>query len=226
MRLRATTSDVTARAVAASAAGGSAGIDRRTVVPALLVLVLAVLMSVVLPSIDAATSYRDRVDAGDVAEIADGLTIVPAGGWDLAVGALVGHTRSPVGSTARTEVVDGSVELEVQTAPFDGTPSALLARVNRIRADLQRLQGGAVAMTRRYGVRTRRGAVGVAEDFVGAHKQGTIVAFVVRSRGRSTGSQGQASGEGVELVAAGPEGSIARRRDDIVAMIRSIRAAS
>ena len=203
----------------------SAGIDRRTVGPALLVLALAVLMSVVLPSIDAATSYRDQVDDGDVAAIADGLTLVPATGWDLATGALVGHTRSPVGTTSTTQIVAGSVELQVQAAPFDGTPSALLTRVNQIDADLARLQGSAVATTRRYAVRTRQGAVGVAEDFVGVHKQGTIVAFVFRSRGQGTGSQAEPAREGVEVIAAGPEGQISRRRDDIVAMIRSIRTA-
>ncbi len=200
----------------------SGAIDRRTVGPALLVLALALLMSVVLPSIDGATSYRDQVDKGDVAEIADGLTLVPAGGWDLATGALVGHTRSPVGTTATTEVVNGSVELQVQTAPFDGTPSALLTRVDRINADLQRLQGSAAATTPRYAVVTRQGAVGVAEDFVGAHKQGTIVAFVFHTGGRSAGSQGPSSDEGVQVVAAGPKDSISRRRDDVVAMIRSI----
>jgi hypothetical protein len=41
---------------------------------------MAVLMSVVLPSIDGATSYRDQIDKGDVAEIANGLTLVPATG--------------------------------------------------------------------------------------------------------------------------------------------------
>ena len=61
---------------------------------------------------------------------------------------------------------------------------------------------------------------------MGVHKQGTIVAFVFRSRVQSTSSQGEASGEGVVAVAAGPKGSISRRRDDIVAMIRSIRTAS
>jgi hypothetical protein len=217
---------MTATTTATSDARRGAGIDRRTVGPALLVLALAVLMSVVLPSIDSATSYRDQVDEGDVAEIADGLTLVPATGWDLATGALLGHTRSPVGTTATTEVVDGSVELQVQTAPFDGTPSALLTRVNEIDADLERLQGRAAATTRRYAVRTRQGAVGVAVDFVGVHKQGTIVAFVFRSRGQSTSSQGEATGEGVAVVAAGPKASISRRRDDIVAMIRSIRTAS
>jgi hypothetical protein len=203
-----------------------AGIDRRTIGPALLVLALAVLMGVVLPAIDSATSYRDQVDRGDVAALADGLTLVPATGWQLTTGALVGHTRSPVGTTATTEVADGSVELQVQAAPFDGTPSALLARVTKINSDLARLQGSAAAMSRRYAVRTRQGDSGVAEDFVGVHKQGTIVAFVFRSRGPSSSSQGEPSGEGVTVVAAGPKASISRRRDDIVAMIRSIRAAS
>ena len=125
---------VLAKTTARSDARRGAGIDRRTVGPALLILALAVLMSVVLPAIDGATSYGDQIDKGDVAEIADGLTLVPATGWDLATGALVGHTRSPVGTTATTEVVDGSVEVQVQTAPFDGTPSALLTRVNKIDA--------------------------------------------------------------------------------------------
>lgn len=158
-----------------------------------------------------------------MAEIADGLTLVPATGWDLASGALVGHTRSPVGTTATTELEDGSVELRVQAAPFGGAPSALLTRVNRIDADLERLQGSAVATTARYAVRTRQGATGVAEDFLGAHRQGTIVAFVLGSRGRSTGSRGGETREGVEVVAAGPKGMVARRRGEIVAMIRSIR---
>jgi hypothetical protein len=194
------------------------GIDRRTVGPAMLVLALAAVMGIVLPSIDAATSYRDQVDSGDVAQIADGLTLVPATGWDLATGALVGHTRSPVGTTATTDVTDGGVELHVRTAPFDGTPSALLARVNKINSDLGRLQGGAAATTRRYAVTTRQGAPGVAEDFVGAHRQGTIATFVFRVR-----SEGQPTRVGVEVVATGPKGPISRRRDAIVEMIRSIR---
>ena len=202
------------------------GIDGRTVGPALLVLALAVLMSVVLPSINSTTSYRDQVDKGDVAELAEGLTLVPAPGWDLASGSLVGHTRSPVGDTATTDVVDGSVELQVQAAPFDGTPSALLTRVKEIDADLARLNGSATTTTRRYAVRTRQGAVGVAEDFEAVDRQGTMVAFVFRPRGQSTSSQEEATREGVVVVASGPKGPISRRRDDIVAMIRSIRAAS
>jgi hypothetical protein len=60
------------------------GIERRTIVPALVVLGLAAVMSLVLPSIDSEASYRDQVHKGDIAEIADGITLVPASGWDLA----------------------------------------------------------------------------------------------------------------------------------------------
>ena len=202
------------------------GIDRRTIAPALLVLALALLMSVVLPAIDAGTPYHHAVRAGDVAEVAGGITLVPASGWSLADGALAGRTRSPVGDTAQTELVDGSVDFFVQAAPFAGTPAALLARINRIDADLHRARGRAAATSHHYTVTTRQGVGGVAEDFVGLARQGSVVAFVFRSRGPSTGPTGQPVREGVEIVVSGPSGSLDRRRDVVVRMIRSIRAAS
>ena len=204
----------------------SAGVDRRTVGPALLVLALAVLMSVVLPSIDSATSYRDQVDKGDVAALADGLTLVPASGWDLATGALVGHTRSPVGTMSTTEVVDGSVELQVQAAPFDGTPSALLTRVNKIDSDLAppagRRRRAVPPLCRQYAAGGRRCRRGLR----GRPQAGDDRRVRVPLPRASTSSDGEPAGEGVTVVAAGLTASISRRRDDIVAMIRSIRTAS
>lgn len=200
---------------------GSALIDQRTVKPALLVLALAVLMSVVLPSVDSRTSYRDEVHSGDIAQIAEGITLVPSPGWDLASGALAGHTRSPVDSTAQTEIVDGSVKFEVQAAPFNGTPPALLRRINKIGTELDRAR----ARTGSYPVTTRQGAVGVGEDFVGATRQGSVVAFVFKTRAQSSQSRPQSTREGVAIVVSGPKGPMARGRGDIVAMIRSMRAA-
>ena len=57
------------------------------------------------------------------------------------------------------------------------------------------------AATRRYPVTTRQGVAGVAEDFVGTSRQGSVVAFVFRSRG-------QATREGVEIVVSGPKGAM------------------
>jgi hypothetical protein len=195
-----------------------AGIDRGTVRPSLLVLGLAVLLSVVLPLINRETTYRHPVRRGELAELAGGITLVPAVGWDLASGALVGHTRSLVGSTATTELVDGGVKFDVQAASFAGTPSALLRRVRKISARLNHTRGSGAA-THMYTVRTRQGVVGVGQDFIGVSRQGSVVAFVFRLRGQRTG-------EGVEIVVSGPKGPISRARDDVVAMIRSIRTTS
>jgi hypothetical protein len=195
-----------------------AGIDRGTVAPSLSVLALAVLMSVVLPSINRHAQYRHPVRRGEVAELAAGITLVPTAGWDLATGALAGHTRSRVGNTAATELVNGAVRLDVQAAPFAATPSALLKEVKGISAKLHHARGSGDT-TPMYMVRTRQGAVGVGQDLVGVSRQGSVVAFVFRIRGQPTG-------EGVEIVASGPKGQISRARDDIVTMIRSIRTTS
>ena len=204
----------------ANAGGRRPGwIDRRTVKPSLLVLALALLMSVVLPLINSVTPYRHPVRRGEIAELADGITLVPTVAWDLSTGALVGHTRSDVGSTATTELIHGGVNFDVQTAPFAGTPSALLGMVNKISAELHHARGSGSA-TPRYPVRTVQGAVGVGEDFVGVGRQGSVVAFVFGAGGRTTGGMTR---EGVEIVVSGPKGPISRGRGDIVAMIRSIR---
>src|SRR5262245_40260020 len=124
-----------ARAAAPSDEQRLLGIDQRTVGPALLVLALALVMGVGLPTLDNDTTYHDQVHNGDIAEIADGIRLAPASGWDLTSGALVGKTRSPIGTTATTELVHGSVTFFVRAAPFNGTPSLLLARINKIDAD-------------------------------------------------------------------------------------------
>jgi hypothetical protein len=193
-----------------------ARIDRRTVKPSLLVLALALLMSVVLPLINRVTPYRQPVRRGEIAELAGGITLVPAAGWDLGTGAFAGHTRSPVGDTASTELVDGGVDFDVQAAPFSGTPSALLGRVRTISAELDHARGSGSA-AHVYTVRTRQGVVGVGQDFAGVSRQGSVVAFVFALRGHR-------GGEGVEIVVAGPKGPISRVRNDVVAMVRSIRA--
>ncbi|HLY48401.1 MAG TPA: hypothetical protein VKR21_04330 [Solirubrobacteraceae bacterium] len=191
------------------------GIDRATVKPSLLVLALAALMSGVLPLVNSKTPYHAPIHRGEVAELATGVTLTPAPGWDLATGALVGHARSLVGDTASAEIVDGAITFDVQAAPFAGTPLALLRRVKQISSELDHARGAASA-SRQYRVRTRQGALGVGQDFAGVTREGSVVTFVLRPRG-------QTSAEGIVIVVAGPRGSITRARDAIVAMIRSIR---
>jgi hypothetical protein len=215
------------RVTAAPAERRLLGLDLGTVVPALVVLALAGAMSVLLPSIDSRTSYSHEVARGDVVRLATGITLIPAASWDVASGAIVGHTRTAVGSTASTELVRGSLRFSVEAAPFAGTPSSLLTRINDIDAKFHHDRGRAAQMTPRYAVTTKQGAVGVAQDFVGVARQGSVVAFVFEQRAQSTTAQsGQPAGEGIEVVVSGPPDVLTRHRDAIVGMIRSIKAVS
>jgi len=95
----------------------------------------------------------------------------------------------------------------------------LLGRVNQISADLHHVRGSGAA-SRQYPVTTNQGDVGAGEDFVGARRQGSVVAFVLRAAGDTTGgSGGETTREGVEIVVSGPKGPISRGRGDIIAMI-------
>lgn len=201
------------------------GLELGTVGPALLVLALAAVMSLVLPSIDSKTSYSDEVQQGDVVRLAAGLTLVPAASWALASGSIVGVTRSPIGGTATTELVRGSLRFYVRAAPFEGTPSSLLTRIDEIDAHLHHARGRA-AETGRYPVTTRQGIVGVAEDFVGVAREGSVIAFIFKPLMAAPSQGRQRTREGVEVVVSGPPDAMSRNRDDIVAMIRSIRVAS
>ena len=147
-------------------------------------------MSVVLPWVDSETEYSDAVEQGVVVQLADGITLVPAR-LELASGALAGETRSAVRSTGSTELVRGKVAgwFDVHTAPFDGTASALLARINEINADVRRAQGRTAQTTGRYAVTTRQGVAGVAEDFVSVARRGSVVAFVFGRARNPTGSR-------------------------------------
>ncbi|HEU4702310.1 MAG TPA: hypothetical protein VFS37_07490 [Conexibacter sp.] len=113
----------------------------------------------------------------------------------------------------------------VQTAPFDGTASELLTRIDEINAAVRRAKGRTAQTSGRYPVTTRQGVTGVAEDFVGVTRRGSIVAFMFPGP-QAAGTGGPPTGEGVVIVVSGPSDSLSRRRDEIVSMIRNIQAAS
>jgi hypothetical protein len=214
------------RVTAAETGRRLVGLDLKTVGPALLVLALAGVMGLLLPSIDSRTAYSHEVRRGDVVRLAAGISLVPAAKWDLASGSIAGHTRSPIGDTAGTELVRGSVRFFVEAAPFAGTPASLLTRIDEIDAHLHNQRGRAAEMTPRYAVTTRQGVVGVARNFVSLARQGSVIAFIFRPVLQSTAKTRQRIREGVEVLVSGPPDEMSSNRNDIVAMIRSITVAS
>src|SRR6218665_2596803 len=57
------------------------GLDRRTTPLALVLVAIAAVFLVVVPSIDRAVGWDDAIEAGDVIDLGDGVTFVPPEGW-------------------------------------------------------------------------------------------------------------------------------------------------
>ena len=184
------------------------GLDRRTIAPAVVVLALAFVMALVLPVIDAAVSYDDKVVAGDVLAVDGDITFVPEPGWGVTAG--VRRGAGPVGGyPPKATVVDGGVTFTVRSALFDGDANALL---DQIKTTTDALQGdGGIRITdARSTVTTDSGQSGVLTQLAGPRSRGVLAAFVF-------------DGYGVQAIAVEPADGTGSRDDAVTRMIASIR---
>ena len=133
------------------------GVDRRTIAPTLVVFALVVVMSVVLPVVNALVPYADIVKADDVMALQGDVTFVPEAGWGIKSGVRAGNAPLSGEYPATATVEDKAVKLTVHTAPFDGDANKLLDQIERTSEALHHGRGVQVA---------------------GAHTGGVIVAFV------------------------------------------------
>ena len=186
------------------------GLDRRTIAPALAVLALAFIFATVIPAINAAIKPDNPVRPGDVLNLGNGLTLVPAQDWNIVKGLRVGDaTNAPAtGSAPPVELANGSVSLRVLVGPFAGTPNALLDQINRLNTELDGIDQFATTGDR-VSVTTAQGATGVVENFTGSAVDGKIAAFVY-------------DGTGVEILVVGLPEDMALHQDDIQTMVDSL----
>lgn len=188
------------------------GLDRRTIVPALVVLALALLMGSVLPAINESVAYDDKVVAGDVIEVDGGVTFVPTVGWGITDGVRAGQ-RPQSGSYPDTAtVVDGDDSFSIRSAPFKGDANALLEQIRTTTTALDGSQGFHFTSDP-TDIVTARGDRGVVARFQGARSDGLIAAFVFGDRG-------------VQVTAYGAPDATAGTAADVAAMITSIEHAS
>jgi hypothetical protein len=185
------------------------GLDRATIVPALVVLAFAAVLALVVPAVDHAVSGGTRVRAGDVVVLQGGVQFVPAAGWELTDGILRGEEGRAGGSPTAT-VVDGPVSLAVRTGRFPGTPLELLEQIKKTTDELHgkhglHVTGDAAA------VRTASGEHGVIARYRGTSADGALAAFVI-------------DGTGVEVVVTGPPGVSRDPSQQVAAMITSVGA--
>ena len=184
------------------------GTDRRTIGPTLTVFALAVVMSVVLPVINANVPYHDIVKAGDVIELQGNVTFVPEAGWGITSGVRAGDAPLSGEYPATATVENGALRFRVHTGRFDGDADKLLDQIETTSEALNRGRGVHVTGEQTTIV-TDQGMEGATVRVTGPHTGGVIAAFVF-------------DGRGVEAVATGPSGTGAQPTATIFRMIRSI----
>jgi len=184
------------------------GTDRRTIGPTLTVFALAVVMSVVLPVINANVPYHDIVKAGDVIELQGNVTFVPEAGWGITSGVRAGDAPLSGEYPATATVENGALRFRVHTGRFDGDADKLLDQIETTSEALNRGRGVHVTGEQTTIV-TDQGMEGATVRVTGPHTGGVIAAFVF-------------DGRGVEAVATGPSDTGAQPAATIFRMIRSI----
>jgi hypothetical protein len=184
------------------------GLDRRTIAPTVAVFALVILMSVVLPVINATVPYRDIVRAGDILEVQGDVTFVPEPGWGITSGLRAGNAPLSGEYPATATVEDGALKFTVRTGHFDGNASKLLDQIEATSEALNRGRGVHVTGAQKT-IITDQGKQGMTVRITGPHSGGVIAAFVF-------------DGRGVEAVATGPSDAGAEPTAAVFRMIRSI----
>ncbi|MDT5167044.1 MAG: hypothetical protein QOD02_356 [Mycobacterium sp.] len=184
------------------------GLDRRTLRPTLTVFALVIMMSVVLPVINARVPYHDIVRAGDVMELEGDVTFVPEAGWGITSGVRAGKAPLSGQYPATATVEHGAMKFTVRTGSFHGDTDKLLDQIETTSEALNRGRGVHVTGAP-ITIVTGQGKQGATVRVTGPHTAGVIAAFVFGNRG-------------VEAVATGPSDAGAESSTAVVRMIGSI----
>ena len=184
------------------------GMDRATLLPAAIVVVLVAVTMWGLPALDRRVPVDDPARAGDVIRV-DAVEFDPAAGWSIDSGVLASEPPESGGFPNTAQVSKDGFTFSVVSDTFDGTPAELMAQLQE---NNERLSNGAtIDMGQVETFRTDAGARGVAGRFTFAGGAGLVAAYVF-------------DGTGVEVVLTGPdETDDADLQADVVGMIRSIR---
>lgn len=184
------------------------GIDRRTLVPAIVVAAFAALAFWGVPALNSATELDDPVRAGDVIQLSDSVTFAPAAGWNIQAGIRQGGA-GPTGYPKTAQVVHNGVTFTVTADSFDGTPAELLEQI-RSNNDAVHSDSALTIDGKSSTFTTVSGEHGVIAKFTVNSGVGFLAAFVF-------------DGVGVEVTAYGPTTIDAATQADIIAMLESVR---
>ena len=182
-----------------------AGIDRRTIAPALAVLALAGVMTLVLPAIDDAMEYDTHIGVGETIRL-ESVSFVPAVGWgEVTDDGAPGSARA----IERVVVGDGTARFGVATYAYEGTAAEMLDDADTLDPALAEVRGPHLT-ARAASYTTDDGVTGVIERFTGATSEGYVATFVE-------------GGVGVLVVVSAAENQLGDHTTEVNHMLDSIR---
>ncbi|WP_027006141.1 hypothetical protein [Conexibacter woesei] len=184
------------------------GLDRRSLLPGLVVIGLFVLWTVVVPAVDNLLSYSQETRAGDVFVLDKGLTMDAQAGWGVDSGLLT-TDKTQSGTPGETVVLaKGGSSFVVEPGPFRGSAERLLSQIKKVDTALEGDKAYHVAGTVQS-FHTTDGHRGVAQAYTTVQGAGVVAALVYGNTG-------------VKITLTGPTATIQDQADEVEKMIDSI----
>lgn len=184
------------------------GLDRRSLPPALFVIVVFVVLTVVVPRINSTLEWNDPAQAGEQLALTDTIEFTPVAGWDVESGFRIDPGES-VQKSGDVILAGDGVTFQISPDSFDGTPAELLDQTAKVTSRTSdpsfQVEGDRTNLT------TTTGESGVLAPYSSIRGDGLAAAFVI-------------DGTGLKITAYGPPTQMTAAADDIRDMITSIRS--
>lgn len=189
------------------------GIDRRTLWPGLVLLIVWFVWSQAMPWIDDQITLDNPIVAGDVINLGNGeVTFVPAVGWDLLSGTLLVEgdliTTVPTSATLLSDTVSYSAK----SGNWDGTAEELVDQMIDVNDSLDEL--GVKDEQNRISITNADGVPGELAYLVGLDQAALIATFVFEPEGGGTKI-------GVEIEVRGEPDSLRELAEEYAPMIET-----
>jgi hypothetical protein len=154
-----------------------AGLDRRTLVPAISVLLVALLWACVLPAVNAAVPPHQPVRPGTVLAAGRGVCFTPAVGWQILSGLVASDAGQGLPQAQAAQVAQGATILTIFSLKWAGTLPALLGRVIQVNSRTAEFGGAQTS------VMTDQGVTGISEPFATGSGPGLVSVFLRNGTG-------------------------------------------
>jgi hypothetical protein len=181
------------------------GLDRRTLLPAGIVLAVAVVMHWVIPWIDTLVPYHEQIQAGQTMSLARDIRFAPPVGWGISSGVVTGNAPASGVYPDSAAVFSGPSSLSVTTDAFTGSPRELLRQIQLGNQNQQALALDAKATP----ITTASGIPGLISEFRDTTSDGAIAVFTV-------------DGTGIEVIIRTPSDTTSSQATEIGQTLSSI----